>query len=134
MLDPHNAQRIQKTLLDLIFAISENTPDLKSYNDGFNKAMTNHLDVLEQTGYIFERPVNIFPGESNPDIPDCKELAKKYKKDKIAIFHFDKKNGQQRFGFASYGTNKKECAEAFQFANSVFNTLMKVTKGKIIKP
>ena len=55
---------------------------------------------------------------SSPRISEAKALAKKHDKTHVVIFHFNTNTG--KIGYASYGVTKKECAEARQIGDMVF--------------
>lgn len=56
---------------------------------------------------------------NNPNLNDAKNLAQKYDKDIVVIFHIDK----EKFGYASYGNNKKLCKKAKSVADLCFDII-----------
>ena len=58
--------------------------------------------------------------KSNPTKIDAKEIAKKYNKSGVVIFHF---RGNE-FGYASYGINEEHCEMMKRFAEVVYDKLI----------
>ena len=57
---------------------------------------------------------------SNPSKKDAKKIAKKFHKEGVVIFHFNK----NEFGYATYGNDDKYCALMKQFAEVIYNKLI----------
>lgn len=57
----------------------------------------------------------------HPQIQDAKDLAYKYRKQGVIVFHVDKK----AFGFASYGMTRQQCDEMRKLGDVMYAATMK---------
>ncbi len=53
---------------------------------------------------------------ADPSITDARCMARRYRKDVLVVFHFD---DHGRFGYASYGKDRRTCDRAGEFAEVI---------------